>query len=237
MTKGRLFIIPIPISEESIDHVLPVYNHQLVKDLRCFVVEKLKTARQFLRKMDRTFPIDDSQFYELNKHDSYEFQIDALKQLESGVDVGLMSEAGYPGIADPGGNFIAKAHEKNITVVPLVGPSSIFLALAGSGMNGQGFTFHGYLPKKDPERTNELRRINQIALKSGYAQIFIETPYRNEVIFQDFLKCIDGELCLTIAYGLTSKEQKIKTATLNTWKKRGFSFGKVPCVFIVGKTE
>ncbi len=232
---AKLYIIPIPISENTIEQVLPTHNHAIVKELRHFVVERVKTARQFLRKMDREFPIDASEFYELNKHDGYTFQVEAIEALKKGNDVGLMSEAGYPGIADPGSEFVAMAHRNNIEVVPLTGPSSLLLALAASGMNGQGFTFNGYLPKKDPERAAKIKQINQTVIKTGFAQLFIETPYRNEIMLKDIISYCHDELLLTIAYDVTGEKQKIKTKTIREWSKSPFKFDKTPCVFVVGK--
>lgn len=234
MANGRLYIIPIPISEDTLTQVLPDYNHSIVKDLRCFIVEKLKTARQFLRKMDRSFPIDDSVFFELNKHQDYSFQQEALTKLKNGEDVGLMSEAGYPGVADPGSGVVALAHKHNIEIVPLIGPSSILLALAASGMNGQGFTFNGYLPKKDPERSGKIKQLNQQVVKTGYAQIFIETPYRNEIMLKDLIQHCHHDLLLTIAYDITGAKQNIKTKRIGDWKKSPFKFDKTPCVFVLG---
>lgn len=232
---AKLFLIPIPISDDTLGQVLPAYNHQIVKELRCFVVERIKTARQFLRQMDREFPIDDSTFYELNKHDDYAFQREALTELKKGNDVGLMSEAGYPGVADPGSEFVALAHKNNIEVVPLIGPSSILLALAASGMNGQGFTFNGYLPKKDPERSAKIKQLSQAVIKTGYAQLFIETPYRNQTMLNDLLRTCHNDLLLTIAYDLTGKKEKVKTKTIGDWTKSPFQFDKTPCVFVLGK--
>lgn len=234
MAKGKLYIIPIPISEDTLDKVIPEYNREIVMELRHFVVEKIKTARQFLRKSDRGFPIDDSEFYELNKHDGYTFQQEALQKLKAGINVGLMSEAGYPGVADPGGAFVALAHRENIEVIPLIGPSSLLLALAASGMNGQGFTFNGYLPKKDPERSSKIKQLNQLVVKTGYAQLFIETPYRNETMLRDLTHLCHNDLLLTIAYDITGSKQYIRTKRIGEWKKTPFKFDKTPCVFVLG---
>ena len=231
---AKLFIIPIPISDNTFENVLPAYNHQIVKNLRFFVVEKVKTARQFLRKMDREFPIDDSVFYELNKHSDYSFQAEALEKLKNGENVGLLSEAGYPGVADPGSKFVAIAHKHAIEIVPLIGPSSLLLAIAASGMNGQGFTFNGYLPKKDPERTAKIKQLNQLVVKTGYSQLFIETPYRNESMFKDILQICNADLLLTIAYDLTGEKQRIRTKSIREWKNKPFTFDKIPCVFVLG---
>ena len=234
MSKGKLYIIPITIAETELNKVLPEYNHEIVKELRFFAVEKIKTARQYLRKMDREFPIDDSVFYEQDKHDKYSFNQDVIKQLESGNDVGLLSESGYPAVADPGFKIVAKAQDIGAKIIPLVGPSSLLMALAASGLNGQGFTFNGYLPVKDPERSKQINFIIGLIQKTGYTQIFIETPYRNQAIFQDFLKhCpVDTKLC--IAYDITGTNERIETKPISVWKKQPFKFDKTPCVFILG---
>lgn len=234
MSQGKLYIIPIPISEDTFEKVLPNYNHSIVKELRFFVVEKIKTARQFLRKMDGQFPIDDSEFYELDKHDGYAFEDAAMQHLKQGKDIGLMSESGYPGVADPGSQFIAIAHKNQIEIVPLIGPSSILLALAASGMNGQGFTFNGYLPKKEPERSAKIKELNQEILRTGFAQLFIETPYRNQQMFDDLLKSCSPQIKMTIAYDITGSNQRIRTKSLGDWKKSSFKFDKTPCVFVLG---
>lgn len=234
MSKGKLYIIPIQISETDLDKILPNYNASIVADLRFFAVEKVKTARQYLRKMDPSFPIDDSEFYEQDKHDDYSFQLDVINQLKEGNDVGLLSESGYPAVADPGSLIVASAQNEGIKVVPLVGPSSVLMALASSGMNGQGFTFNGYLPKKEPERSKQVKFVVNLISKSGFAQLFIETPYRNETIFQDFQKNCPPEMKLCIAYDITGDHEKIETKTISDWKKHPFKFDKLPCVFVLG---
>lgn len=234
MSKGKLYIVPINISESSLDKVLPDFNKKTVSVLRYFVVEKIKTARQFLRKMDRSFPIDDSVFFELDKHNNYSFQMEILDELKAGNDIGLMSESGYPAIADPGSQIVSMCQYSGIEVIPLVGPSSILMALAASGMNGNGFTFNGYLPKKDPERSKEVKEIVKIIAKTSFAQIFIETPYRNETIFEDFLKHCPAEMKLCVAYDVTGPEEKIISKSIEDWKKGKFKFDKTPCVFVLG---
>jgi len=233
--KGKLYIIPIPISENPIEKVLTSHTIETAISLRSFVVEKTKTARQFLRKIDRTFPIDDSKFYELNKHNNYAFEEEVIQKLKAGEDVGLMSEAGYPGIADPGSGVVKKAHQNNIEVISLIGPSSIFLALATSGLNGQGFTFNGYLPKQELERIKKIKLLAQVVVKNGYAQIFIETPYRNQSMFNDLLKYLPSQILLTLAIDITGETEYIKTKQVQDWKKQNFNLPKSPCVFIVGE--
>lgn len=232
---GRLYIIPIPISNGTAQVVLTDQTIEVSKKLRHFVVEKTKTARQFLRQIDRTFPIDDSVFYELNKHNNYSFNNTVLELLKSGIDIGVMSEAGYPGIADPGSGVVQMAHQYQIEVVPLIGPSSLFLALAASGLNGQGFTFHGYLPKGEIERAQSIKRLTDLVVKTGFAQLFIETPYRNQTIFEAILKHSQPNIQLTVALDITGAQAFILTQTINDWKNAGPSFEKAPCVFILGQ--
>jgi 16S rRNA (cytidine1402-2'-O)-methyltransferase len=234
MSKGKLYIIPINISESAIERVLPDFNKGIVSQLRFFVVEKIKTSRQFLRKMDREFPIDDSVFFEQDKHNNYSFQMEVLEELKKGNDIGLMSESGYPAIADPGSQIVSMAQYSGIEVIPLVGPSSILMALAASGMNGNGFTFNGYLPKKDPERSKEVKEVVTTISKTSFAQIFIETPYRNETIFDDFLKHCPADMKLCVAYDISGPEEKIISKSIEGWRKGKFEFDKTPCVFVVG---
>ena len=234
MPKGKLYIVPIPIAEDSLDKVLPSFNHSIVKPLRFFVVEKLKTARQFLRKMDREFPIDDSEFFEMNKHDDYQVRQEVFQALEQGNDVGLISESGYPAVADPGTNLVLQCHKKGVQVIPLVGPSSILLALAASGLNGQGFSFNGYIPQKNPDRIKQLKFFEGLVKKTGNAQIFIETPYRNQQFFDDVLSQLDPQLNLCVAFDITGEREQVKTMSINDWKKNPFKFDKTPCVFVIG---
>jgi len=232
--KGKLYIIPIPIAENTIAKSIPSYNIELIKDLRFFVVEKVKTARQFLRKIISDFPIDDSTFYELNKHNDYSFESEIFKKLDEGFSVGVMSESGYPGIADPGNKVITKAHQNGIHVSPLIGPSSIFLALASSGLNGQKFTFHGYLPKNESERFQKIKDLNQEIQKNGFAQIFIETPYRNHSLFSELIKYSNPLTKLTVAMDITGEKEYIKTAQIKDWDNLHLKWDKYPCVFILG---
>jgi len=234
LSKGKLYIIPVPISEDTLEKVIPDFNKSVVKELRFFVVEKLKTARQFLRKMDASFPIDDSVFFEQDKHAAYNFHPDVVTLLNDGKDVGLLSESGYPGVADPGTKIVAIAHEQGCTVIPLIGPSSILLALAASGMNGQGFTFHGYLPKSGNDRVQKIKDLVTQIQRTGFAQLFIETPYRNDVMLDDLLKTVPADLKLTIAYDISGVSEKISTKKIGEWKKKPFDFDKLPCVFVLG---
>jgi len=158
-----------------------------------------------------------------------------LTALNNASDVGLMSESGYPGIADPGGGIVLTAHENNISVIPLVGPSSIFLALAASGLNGQSFGFSGYVPQKEPLRAEVLKKAVNEILKSGTTQIFIETPYRNQTIFADILKLGDNKLKLCVALDVTGKDESIITKSVEKWKVNSIELPKVPAIFLIGK--
>lgn len=232
--KGKLYIIPLPISEDSIEKVSPPFNASVIKSLRFFVVERVKTARRFLRAVDRDFPIDDSVFYELDKHQDYSLNPEAIEHLRSGNNVGLMSEAGYPAIADPGFKVVAKAQEIGCQVVPLVGASSLLMALSASGLNGEGFTFNSYIDQKEPQRSKELRQSLEQLKRTKYTQIFIETPYRNDKFFEDVLKQADQEMKLCVASGITGDNEKIITRSISDWKKQNVKLEKEPTVFLIG---
>ena len=234
MSKGKLYIAPVPISEGTAEKVLPAFNSTILQEIRFFVVERLKTARQFLRQINRTFPIDDSTFFELDKHQNYVFDPKIIQTLEEGIDVALMSESGYPGVADPGYQLVEMAHRCGIDVVPLVGPGSIVLALAASGLNGQQFSFNGYVSQKEPHRSAELKKYIALVSSSGYTQVFIETPYRNQRFFEDILKLGYPELKLCVAIDVTGDAEKIRTKSIAEWRKSKMEFDKRPCVFIFG---
>ena len=225
----------MPISENTLDKVTPDFNRSVIKELRIFVVEKLKTARQFLRKIDATFPIDDTIFFEQDKHNDYNFHPDVIKLLHGGKDIGLLSESGYPGVADPGSKIVALAHDNGCSVIPLVGASSLLMAIAASGLNGQGFTFHGYLPVDASERSKKIKGISADISKTGYAHLFIETPYRNKQLFDDLLIHADGSVRLTIACDVTGEHEQVITKTISAWRLKPFVFEKLPVVFIIGK--
>lgn len=234
MTKSKLYIIPVTISDNTLTKVIPDYNKSVVSEIRIFVVEKLKTARQFLRKQNPDFPIDDCVFFELDKHNEYNFEKDLVEFFKKGEVIGLMSESGYPGVADPGTNVVKLAHKFDATIIPLIGPNSILIALACSGLNGQGFTFHGYLPKKSDDLTKKLKEMQQHIDKTQFAQVFIETPFRNKNFFDELLKNVNDEKKLMVGYDLTGESEFIKTKNISDWKKSPFQFDKLPCVFILG---
>lgn len=234
MSQGVLHILPIVISDTDPSLQLVPTVISTAKELRFFVVENVKTARRFLRKIDREFPIDESEFYQMDKHQDYQFSGDVIQKLKSGESVGLMSEAGYPGIADPGNQLVYKAHENGIKVQVHVGPSSLFLAMAASGLNGQGFTFNGYLPKKDNERIKAIKQLAHDVNRTHYAQLLIETPFRNQVMFNDLLTHLPNDIKLTVALDILGGKEFIQTHPVVEWKKKNFTLDKAPAVFIIG---
>ena len=231
--KPQLFLLPVPLSETDIE-TIPQYNREIISKIKFFIVERTRTARRFIRKLAPEVVIDDLTFFELNKRTSQDDLNEMLKPIQQGHHVGLMSEAGCPGIADPGAAIVAMAHEAEIIVNPLVGPSSIFLALMGSGMNGQSFSFHGYLPAKKEQLAPVLRKLEQKSKQTGGAQIFIETPYRNQQIINQSLASLSAKTKLTIAADLTTKNQYIVTKTMAQWKKSPpAELHKRPVVFVL----
>lgn len=198
--------------------VIPEKVIDLTRQLRFFIVEDIRSARRFLRLIDKQFPIDDTVFYELNEH-TVESEIEQyLEPVQRGSDIGILSEAGLPGIADPGAMIIALAHRKRITVTPLSGPSSIILALISSGLNGQNFTFNGYLPVKPAERSSRLRELEKKA-GEGFAQIFMETPYRNQKMMESIVTTCRNDTLLCIAADITLPGESIRTMKISEWKR------------------
>lgn len=233
--SGKLYIIPIPITEGDWEKQLPQYNRKVITNLRLFAVERIKTARQFLRKVINDFPIDDSEFFEQNKHNDYQFSSAFIKKILDGQDGGVISESGYPSVADPGDNIVAKAQENGIEVIPLIGPSSLLLALASSGLNGQLFSFNAYLPIKEPQRSKVIKEFEQDTARTSRTHIFIETPYRNGNLLNDFCRVLNRDIKVCVAYDIMGENQRILTKTIEEWKKTSFKFDKIPCVFLIGK--
>lgn len=215
---GRIFLIPVTLGGSEVRQVIPENVIILTSSLRFFVVENIRSARRYLRLIDKDFPIDDSLFFELNEHTNESEIISFLEPVMNGNDIGLMSEAGLPGIADPGTNLLNAAHSRNIKIVPQSGPSSIILALISSGMNGQNFTFNGYLPVKAPQRDAKLREIERRS-ESGEAQIFMETPYRGQKMFEAILSVCNSKTKLCVAADITFPTEFIKTKRISDWKK------------------
>lgn len=234
MKLGTLFLIPTVISETPMRFVIPEGNKEQLHQLQHFMVEKEKPARAALKKLELESPIQELKLYNIGKYsESGDFE-SYFNPLFEGKDMGLLSDAGCPGIADPGSELVKLAHSFNIKVIPLVGPSSIFLALMASGLNGQNFAFNGYLPVQDKERAKKLRDLESLSAKTGQTQIFIETPYRNEKMFETIKKTLRGDTQLCMALDATAQNEYIKTLSISEWKTfKHPSFHKRPCVFLI----
>ena len=233
-TNGTLYLIPTFLSEDNPD-ILTTDGKKLLYQLDGFIVENEKTARRFLKLIKSPVSQPTFKFHLLNEH-TKDIEISAfLQPLKEGKNVGLMSEAGCPGVADPGSEVVRLAHLSGIKVVPLIGPSSILLALMSSGMNGQSFVFHGYLPRESESRKQKIKELEKDALKKKQTQLFIETPYRNNAMLQDLLLCCAAETQLCIACNLTGKEESIETKSIGQWKKKQPDLNKKPCIFLLGK--
>ncbi len=233
MMKGKLYLIPSPLGDYDPDQILPGPVLETACRLKTFVVEEIRTARRFLSRAGLKGQIDTLSFYELNEHTKPE-EVERMGSLfDDGQDVGLISEAGLPAVADPGAQLVALCHRNGIEVIPLVGPSSLMLALMGSGLNGQSFAFCGYLPAKTQERRNAIHRIEKRSAAERQTQIFIETPYRNESLFRDLIATCAPHTLITVAINLTMPDAMIRTRTAGQWKQSGFVPDKRPCVFLL----
>ena len=228
-----LYLIPTSLGETDLDRILPAYNNEIVNRLDFFIVEDVRTARRFLKKINPATDIDSKTFYVLNQHTRPEEIAGFLKPLSEGREVGVISEAGCPAIADPGADVVAIAQEKGFKVVPLVGPSSILLALMASGFNGQSFAFNGYLPVQLADRTKAIKRLENRAHSEKQPQIFIETPYRNMKMLEDILAVCQPATRLCIAADITLETEFIRTKTIRDWKKQLPDLNKRPCIFIL----
>jgi 16S rRNA (cytidine1402-2'-O)-methyltransferase len=230
--KGRLYLIPVTLGGNDLRMLIPDRVLETTKRLRYFVVEDIRSARRYLRSVDNEFPIDESHFLELNEHTRDEDIVHYLDPVLNGSDMGLMSEAGMPAIADPGSRLIAIAHRKMIPVVPLPGPSSILLALVSSGLNGQKFMFHGYLPVKPADRAVKLKELERNA-GTGYSQIFMETPYRNNSMLDTILSVCRNDTLLCIAADLTLPTEFIRTMRITEWRNSRPDLNRRPAVYVM----
>ncbi len=236
LKPGKLYLIPTPLGDEA-THTLPAYLVEITHTLDTFIVERAKTARHFLKAINTPIALQTMEMLELNEHTKPEDLQPLLDLVLSGKNVGLLSEAGCPGVADPGAAVVALAHRNGVEVVPFVGPSSILLGLMASGFNGQQFAFLGYLPAKTPERIKAIKQMEQTFQRLQQTQIFIETPYRNSALLDDLLKQLAGNTRLCIGMNLTTKTEKIVTRTVNEWRKSPDIAAwreKVPTIFLVG---
>jgi len=229
---GTLYLFPTPMSEGTASRVLPAYNNELLHNLRHFVVEELKTARRFIKASGMPTPIEELSFYELNEHTRQQPIDHMLAPLLGGLDVGLLSEAGCPAVADPGAELVKLAHARGIRVVPLVGPSSIVMALMSSGMNGQNFAFCGYLPVKEG-RQKAIKSLESLSRQHNQTQIFIEAPYRNQKLLDDILATCLPETLLCIAVDITAPTESITTKPVKEWKRGVPDINKRPAIFLL----
>lgn len=233
--EPALYLIPVTLGETEVSRVLPSYNAEVISQIKHFIVEEVRSARRFLKKVDRNIRIDDLTFYPMGKHASPELFASYLRPLEQGESVGVISEAGCPAVADPGADVVAIAQRKGLRVVPLVGPSSILLAVMASGFNGQSFAFNGYLPIEPGERTKRLKLLEQRVYAERQTQLFIETPYRNAKLFAEILRTCRPQTRLCVAAGLTCAEEFIRTRTIQEWKKHPLpDLSKIPAIWVIG---
>ena len=234
MDKGKLYLIPTILGEGTQEATLPSTILKAIKEIDVFIVENLRTARRHIRKLDREKNIDATTFYSYGKYDTLNLEQDFLPHILSGQNVGLLSEAGLPCVADPGSKIVAYAHDFQIDVVPFVGPSSILLALMASGLNGQNFAFTGYLPIDKTERTKIIKQLEELVKKTGQTQIFMETPYRNNQLIETLLKTCSNNTKLCTASDITLPTENIKTKTIAEWKQTKINLDKKPTIFLIG---
>ena len=232
---GKLYLIPTTLGEMNPEDVMPQTIKRSIDFIDDYIVENDKTARKFIKSIAPNKKQAELRLSLLNKHtESSDYQ-KMMQPLLEGRNVGLMSEAGCPGVADPGAVIVKLAHEKGIQVVPLVGPSSILLAIMASGMNGQSFTFNGYLPIDASEKKSTLKQLERLSFEKNQSQLFIETPYRNNKIFEDMLATLQPNTHICVACDITLPTEFIKTRTVNDWKKNKVDLHKRPCIFIIHK--
>ena len=237
MSSGIIYMIPCPISDErAVWDVLPKANLDVMNSLDYFIVENVRSARRFLSKAGVERPIAELEFVELNEHTTSPADVERmLKPVLAGRSAGVISEAGVPAVADPGQLVVEACHRAGIRVVPLVGPSSIIMAVMASGLSGQSFAFNGYLPVKEPERTRAIKRLESRAVAEHQSQLFIEAPYRNVKLAEQILASCGAQTRLCIACDITSANEFIRTATIAEWRKMGLpEINKRPTIFIIG---
>ncbi len=234
MRTGRLYLIPVPLGGDSVAAVLPHPVQECARRLKHFVAENAKSARAFLKALPADTPLQQIEIWELNEHSQAETIPPLLEPLLSGFDVGLVSEAGCPAVADPGAQLVALAHAKGIEVIPLVGPSAILLALMGSGLCGQNFAFHGYLPAKDDQRQKVIRALEKDSRQEKRTHIFIETPYRNRKMLESLISLCADQTRICVATDLTLASERITTGTAAQWKTKALpEIDRHPTVFLI----
>ncbi|MDD5571988.1 MAG: SAM-dependent methyltransferase [Bacteroidales bacterium] len=233
--ESVIYLIPSVLGNGNTDKVLPQFNKNIVNELDCFIVEEIRTARRFLKEMGYKKDFNEVTFFVLNEHTEPEEISDFLKPAEEGKSIGIISESGCPAVADPGAEIVRLAHKKNITVIPLTGPSSILLSLMASGFNGQNFTFLGYLPVEKKSRVKKIKEIERDAYNKSQTQIFIETPYRNHHLLNDILNVCNYNTMLCIACDITLPAEFIKSKTIAEWRKSIPDINKRPAIFLLYK--
>lgn len=231
---ATLYLIPVTLGETPLEQVLPSYNKEVILSVKHFIVEEVRTARRFLKQVDRSINIDDLTFYPMGKHADASLFSKYLDVLRKGENMGIISEAGCPAVADPGADVVAIAQREGLHVVPLVGPSSILLAVMGSGFNGQSFAFHGYLPINPGERSKRLKQLEVRSASEHQTQLFIETPYRNHKMIADILSTCSPRTRLCIASGLTTEQEYLRSQTIKEWKQMSLpDLKKIPTIFAI----
>lgn len=233
MNTPALYLFPVGMSDASPDRVIPAVNIELMRNIRHFVVENIRTARRWIKRCDPSFDIDGAEFRELNTRTRASEVRDLLEPMRRGDSIGVMSEAGCPAVADPGADIVAAAQRDGFRVVPLVGPSSILMGLMASGFNGQSFCFHGYLPIDEKEKRQALLRLERESERENRTQIFIETPYRNNKMLQLMTDSLMPDTKICVACNITSADESILTKTAAEWRKTVFDLGKRPVIFLI----
>lgn len=235
MKNGKLFMAPNTLGSESWQHVIPQDVSTIITQARHFAIEDIKNARRYLRKLDREFPIDESNFYNINKKTKQDDISKVIQTLKNGHDVIVLSDAGCPGVADPGADLVNVAHEHGIHITPLVGPSSILLTLMASGFNGQSFRFSGYLPKERKERNRYMKDLEHLVKRTGETQLFMDTPFRNVHILEDMYEVLDPETKVCVACDLTQPNGFVITLAVKDFEKLPSKIDKRPVMFAIGR--
>ena len=233
MNKGKLYLIPSPLGDSEPAEVIPAPVLERLQHIDCYVVEEVRTVRRYLSRAGLKGHIEGLEFHELNEHTSPAEAASLVHLFDNGRDVGLISEAGLPAVADPGSLLVALCHREGIEVIPMVGPSSLMLALMASGLNGQSFAFVGYIPAKTEERRSAIRRLEKRSAAEHQTQILIETPYRNDALFADLVATCSGRTMLTVAANITQPDAYIRTQSVARWKEHPVTIGKRPCVCLL----
>ena len=229
-----LYLIPSTLGAENVNDFLPEGTLNIIRNLKHFIVEDSKTARAFLKTCNIVYTQSDLSVEVLDKHDPNQNIAQLMLPLKEGISMGVLSEAGCPGVADPGALVVAEAHRMGVKVVPLVGPSSLLLALMASGLEGQRFCFHGYITIDKTERMKKIQRMEEAAKTRKETQLFIETPYRNNQVLSDLLQHLGGETKLCLAVSINTPEEMIRTLKVKEWKNNKPELHKLPCVFLIG---